>query len=191
MIESDMEDLIQAFPDEFFPGRGFKFKERQTSFAGVGRFDLLFEDRYNRNVLMELKAVAAKSEAVDQLIRYQDELRLRGEKNIILWLVAPHIPQSLIDLLDRFGIEYQQIHVAEYLHVAERHGFPIRSEMQRLVENSAVNRGPSSIRQSNRTTALTEVPTGAIVNAPSIFHWSAHNRDLVLKNPGRFEVSTF
>ena len=128
MIERDMEDLIEAFPDDFFPDKGFVFKERQTSFAGVGRFDLLFEDRYKRTVLMELKAVPAKSDAVDQLIRYQEELERRGQKNLVLWLVAPHISRPLRDLLDRFGIEYKEIHEGEYRYVAGRHEFSIRSE---------------------------------------------------------------
>ena len=57
MRESQMEDLIASYPDEFFPGKGFELKGRQGSFAGVGRFDLLFVDRYRTNILMELKAV--------------------------------------------------------------------------------------------------------------------------------------
>lgn len=194
MIERDMEDLIQAFPDDFFPDRGFKFKERQTSFAGVGRFDLMFEDRYNRSALMELKAVPAKSDAVDQLIRYQEELRRRGETNIVLWLVAPLIPKPLTDLLDRFGIEYKEIHVAEYRHVAERRGFAIRSEMSGPDKNvEKVDKSRTSIRptSASSTERALNITSGATVNTPPIFHWRANNYDLVLTNPERFEVSTF
>ena len=45
MIERDMEDLIAEFADDFFPRRGLKLAGRQQSFAGVGRFDLLFTDQ--------------------------------------------------------------------------------------------------------------------------------------------------
>jgi hypothetical protein len=61
MNERDMEDLIASYPDEFFPDRGMRLTGRQQTFPGVGRFDLLFEDRFQTTILMELKAVAAKS----------------------------------------------------------------------------------------------------------------------------------
>jgi len=190
-----MEDLIQAFPDDFFPDKGFKFKQRQTSFAGVGRFDLLLEDRYGRNVLMELKAVPAKSEAVDQLIRYQEELQRRGEKNLVLWLVATLVPRPVSDLLDRFGIEYKEIHEAEYRSVAERNGFSIRSEMQ-APDCNRREAGASGILEIRRSTRLIgtpspQVPTGPKATVPSIFRWVARGYDLVLANPERFESAAF
>jgi hypothetical protein len=190
-----MEDLIQAFPDDFFPDKGFKFKQRQTSFAGVGRFDLLLEDRYGRNVLMELKAVPAKSDAVDQLIRYQEELRRRGEKNIVLWLVATLIPRTLADLLDRFGIEYKEIHPAEYLHAAERHGFSIRSEMQGP-DGNRLEAGECRILGMRRSARLNgapppQVPTGPKVTVPPVLRWLARGFDLVLENPRIFESAAF
>jgi len=40
MVEREMEDLIAAYPDDFFPNKGFELIARQQSFAGVGRFDL-------------------------------------------------------------------------------------------------------------------------------------------------------
>jgi hypothetical protein len=121
MLERDMEDLIARFPDDFFPGRRFELKGRQQSFAGVGRFDLLFEDRFQTKILMELKAGPAKYEAADQLARYKDELRNRGESNVLMWLVAPQVPHSIREFLDRAGIEYSEIHVAEFQRVADRH----------------------------------------------------------------------
>jgi len=60
MLELQMEDLIAAYPEEFFPEHPLVLKGRQKAFAGVGRFDRLFSDRYGTNVLMELKAVGAK-----------------------------------------------------------------------------------------------------------------------------------
>jgi hypothetical protein len=108
--------------------------------------------------------------------------------------VAPLIPKPLMDLLDRFGIEYKEIHVAEYRHIAERHGFAIRSEMPRLDENvEEGDRGRTSVPQANRSSTERglNITTGATVNAPPIFHWRANNYDLVLTNPERFEVSTF
>ena len=103
MLERDMENLIAGHPDDFFPGRGFELKGRQKSFAGIGRFDLLFEDRFKTNILMELKAVPAKYEDATQLAKYKDELQNRGEKHILMWLVAPQFSNSVREFLDRIG----------------------------------------------------------------------------------------
>ena len=113
MLERDMEDLIANYPEDFFPGRGFELRGRQGSFAGVGRFDLLFEDRFKTNILMEIKAVSARYEVATQLARYKDELRNRGTNDILMWLVAPQVPNPVREFLDRIGIEYSEIHVAE------------------------------------------------------------------------------
>lgn len=124
MLERDMEDLLSEFPNDFFPGHGFVLKGRQQAFAGVGRFDLLFVDSYQSNVLMELKAVVAKYENASQLAMYKEALEAKGEKNILMWLVAPQIPGSVREFLDRIGIEYTEIHEAQFRRIAERHGIP-------------------------------------------------------------------
>jgi hypothetical protein len=74
-----MEDLIAGSPDEFFGSRGFVLKGRQQSFDGGGPFDLLFTDRYETNVLMEVKAVVARYDNADQLGRYKEALAAKGE----------------------------------------------------------------------------------------------------------------
>ena len=125
MLEREIENLIAAFPDEFFPGYELVLRGRQQAFAGIGRFDLLFTDRHKTNVLMELKAVTAKYENATQLAKYKDALEARGERNILMWLVAPQIPNSVREFLDRIGIEYSEIHEAQLRRVAERHGVTI------------------------------------------------------------------
>src|SRR5437879_4226021 len=101
MLEKLMEDLIAGFPKDFFPRKDLVLKDRQKSFAGVGRFDLLFEDEFQSQILMELKAVQARYEDATQLAKYKDELEARGERNIIMWLVAPRIPKTVCEFLDR------------------------------------------------------------------------------------------
>lgn len=121
MTERQMEDLIAEFPDDFFPGKGLVLRGRQQSFSEVGRFDLLFVDSFQTNVLMELKARTAKYEDASQLAKYRDALDHRGGRNILMWLVAPQIPNSVREFLDRIGIEYSEIHEAQFRRTAERH----------------------------------------------------------------------
>ena len=52
MIEREMEDLLAAYPEEFFQRQSFVLKGRQQSFAGAGRFDLLFGDQFQTSILM-------------------------------------------------------------------------------------------------------------------------------------------
>ena len=148
MLERDMEDLIAHYPDEFFPEKGFKLTGRQKSFAGVGRFDLLFEDRFKTTILMELKAVPARYEVAHQLAKYKDELRHQGGGDILMWLVAPSVSHSVREFLDRIGIEYSEIHAAEFLRVAARHNAVISAPAPLPIESSetyyrAANRNPT------------------------------------------------
>ncbi|MFN0172486.1 MAG: endonuclease NucS domain-containing protein [Bryobacteraceae bacterium] len=102
MTEREMEDLIAMFPSDFFPRRELVLKGRQGSFSGVGRFDLLFEDQFQTTFLMELKARPGKYDDASQLARYKDELDRLG-KRVVMWLVAPHIPNSVREFLDHIA----------------------------------------------------------------------------------------
>jgi hypothetical protein len=123
-----MEDLIADHPNEFFPRHRFTLKGRQGNFPEFGRYDLLFVDEFGTQVLMELKAVPAKYENATQLARYSDALREKDATNVQMWLVAPSIPRSVRDFLDQIGIEYTEIHEAEFRKVAARNGYTFASE---------------------------------------------------------------
>jgi hypothetical protein len=123
VIEKEMEDLIASYPNEFFPRHKFALQGRQGYFHESGRYDLLFVDEFGTQVLMELKAVPAKYENATQLARYKDALREKNITNVLMWLVAPSIPRSVRDFLDQIGIEYTEIHEAEFRKVAVRHGY--------------------------------------------------------------------
>jgi hypothetical protein len=198
MIEKDMEDLIASFPDDFFPRKHLVLVGRQQSFSGVGRFDLLFEDEFKSTILMELKARTLKYEDATQVARYGDELKRNGCRNIIMWLVAPQIPTSVRDFLDDKGIEYTEIHFAEFRRVAERHAFLIQSETaatQTPAVAPSVGRGGSlsrpELRSPRRTVSVTTVPTGPVVVSPSLLQWKASGYDLVLQNPESFDAKKF
>src|SRR6266436_4777603 len=114
MIERDMEDLIAKYPRDFFPRQQLTLKGRQESLAGIGRFDLLFEDEFQSAILMELKARTAKYEDATHVARYRDELKRQGHKNVIMWVVATQVPPSVKEFLTDKGIEYTEIHLSEF-----------------------------------------------------------------------------
>jgi len=128
MLEHDMEDLIAAYPGDFFPRHLFRLCGRQRTFKGVGRFDLHFLDQFNSNILMELKAVPARYEDASQLGKYRDAMQAQGGERVIMWLVAPLIPSSVREFLEHIGIEFTEIHESEYKRVARLRGVTVRDE---------------------------------------------------------------
>lgn len=193
MNERDMEDLIAAYPSDFFAQHKLALKGRQKSFAGVGRFDLLFEDEFQTNILMELKARPAKYEDATQVAKYKEELERQGEMNILMWLVAPQVPTAVREFLDRIGIEYSEIHGAMYRRVAARHGAVIRSETTPEVTGVAAEGVPTVHPPLSRrgTAAASQVTTGPIVTLPSKFRWKAYGNDLALQNHEDFDKAKF
>jgi hypothetical protein len=128
MLEKDMEELIARYPSEFFPLYHFTLAGRQQTFPGVGRYDLLFHDSRGMKILMELKARPANYPDAEQLAKYNDALKLGGHKGIVLWLVATNIQHSVREFLDTLGIQYSEIHVAEYYRVAEKYDYQVTYE---------------------------------------------------------------
>jgi len=161
MLESVMEHLIAKYPSDFFPRKTLTLTGRQGSFSGVGRFDLLFRDEHDTTILMELKARPAKYEDASQLAKYYDVFKEQGKSNVLMWLVATAIPQSVREFLDRIGIEYTEIHESEYRNVAIKRGETIEVE--------------SSIFFETGTDMLTSLKTEPILNPIKINPGSYHN----------------
>ena len=139
MNEREMENLLAAYPKEFFPRKNMVLVDRQGTFQGVGRFDLLFEDEHQTKILMELKARTAKYEDASQVAKYKTALEERGEDRVLMWLVAPSVPKPVRDFMDHIGIEYTEIHVAEYRAVASRHNVTFESEAKAVSSHSDVS----------------------------------------------------
>lgn len=150
MKEKEMEELIAAYPADFFFRNQLVLVGRQQSLAGVGRFDLLFEDIFKSTIVMELKARTLKYEDATQVATYRDELKRNGQTNVVMWLVSPHIPQSVREFLDDKGIEYTEIHVSEFRRVAERHGFTITAE-EEATKYPILRRAVRSRRQERQS----------------------------------------
>ena len=194
MTEREMENLIAEFPSDFFPRRKLVFRGRQESFGEAGRFDLLFQDEFQTNILMELKARPAKYEDANQLARYGDELLRRGERNVLMWLVAPQIPNSVKEFLERFGIEYSEIHIVEFRRVAERHNvIGAEDERSGIPETPQVRIRPAPVRHSQPPSRVSDaqVETGPVVTALSPLRWNRSGYDLALVNRDAFDAHKF
>lgn len=130
MTERQMEDLIAAYPNDFFFDHQFVLLGRQGVLAGIGRFDLLFEDRHKTKIVMELKARALSYADASQVAHYRDELKRQGHSGVQMWLVAPLISMHVREFLDEKGVQYSEIHRAEFLRVAERHNLLLNNDRE-------------------------------------------------------------
>lgn len=199
MIERDMEDLIAKYPSDFFPRHQLTLKGRQQSFAGIGRFDLLFEDEFQSAILMELKARTAKYEDATQVARYRDELKRLGHKNVIMWVVATHMPTSVKEFLEDKGIEYAEIHLSEFRRIAEKHKHSIKSEAESdglagppiSAKGSARQTRPQGRRENTRAERRSKPEIGPEVISHSSFRWKQSKFNLSLENPEDFDRQHF
>ena len=191
MIEREMEDLIAAHSEEFFPRRVLVLKGRQGTLAGVGRYDLFFEDQFENRILMELKAVAAKLEAAEQLVRYKQGLEEKGERNVIMWLVAPVVPKPIADFLDRFGVEYTEIHEAEFRQVAARHDYRFASEAPAPRDQVAASGPIKNLDSTNREAAFHEAMLEIYGRAKTECHYNASRFLQMVGERGGLETARY
>jgi len=159
MLEKDIENLIARYPEEFFPDEGFKLEGQQVN---LGRFyaDIIFRDKYNRKVVVEVKRGSLSRKAAGQVIDYYGILKTQNSQEIIeLILCANIIPAERRVFLENAGIECKEIGEAKIKEVAEKYGYKFAGEDIREAEtNESINtknkrRHTSSIYINNYETA--------------------------------------
>ena len=83
MLEKDIEILLAKYPDEFFPGAGFKLKGQQVN---LGKYyaDVIFIDKYDRFIVVEIKKGTLTRDAAGQIIDYYGLLKNKNQTNILI-----------------------------------------------------------------------------------------------------------
>ena len=74
MLEKDIENLIANYPDEFFSSAGFKLVGQQIR---LGRCfaDIIFKDKFDRKVIVEVKRGILSRDASGQVLEYYGLLK--------------------------------------------------------------------------------------------------------------------
>ena len=128
MLESFMEDLLWRYPDDFFPGRGFKPVKRQFTLSDGRRPDVSFRDKNERLWVIEVKAVPVRYADADQVHHYAEKLREANPSDPpIPALVAPYINSTVSETLVRWAIEPFEISEAAFRRVATERGVEMES----------------------------------------------------------------
>jgi hypothetical protein len=123
MLEKDIENLIAAHPDEFFPGEGFKLIAQQFVIDGK-RLDILFEDKHNRQIIVEIKRGILTREASGQIAEYYGLLKNTDDhQNIELILCANTIPSERRTFLESIGISCKELGVTQLTKLAHKYNY--------------------------------------------------------------------
>lgn len=120
MLEKDIENLISMYPEEFFPNSGFKLKGQQVK-LGKCYADIMFTDKYNREIIVEVKKGLLSRDAAGQIIEYYGLLKQQHPDKIVeLILCANVIPHERKIFLENAGIECKELGISLILNVAKK-----------------------------------------------------------------------
>src|ERR1035437_6432908 len=106
LLEKDLEDIISKYPDII--EEGLTLKGRQLTLYGR-RMDLLFEDRFKRKLILELKKGPIKDHHIGQILSYEGMLLSADDPTIRIMLVGNRVPPNIQRSLDHHGIAWKEI----------------------------------------------------------------------------------
>ena len=122
MLEKDIENLIARYPKEFFPKEEFLLLGQQHTIEGR-RIDILFQDKFGRKIIVEVKRGILTREASGQVMEYYGLMKSKSPEDICeLILCANVIPSERKLFLENAGIECKEVSVGFITDLAKRVG---------------------------------------------------------------------
>ena len=115
--ERIFEDILVKYP-ELIEDK-LKFVGRQVNHFGK-RIDILFEDRFNEKLIIELKKDNLDRNALSQVMEYEGYILSEKDPSARVMLIANRIPLNLKKAMDHHGIEYKEITNKQILEFLEK-----------------------------------------------------------------------
>lgn len=109
MNEQTFETILAKYPELI--ESGLAMKGRQMSMYGR-RMDLLFEDTFQRKLIVELKVGPIKDQHIGQVLSYEGMLLSADDPSIRVMLIGNRVPPNIRRALDHHGIAWQEISVS-------------------------------------------------------------------------------
>lgn len=106
MLEKDFEDIICKYPELI--EEGLILIGHQLSLYGR-RMDILFEDKFKRKLIIELKAGPIKDDHIGQILSYEGMLLSADDPTLRVMLVGTRVPPNIQRSLDHHGIAWKEI----------------------------------------------------------------------------------
>lgn len=105
-LEKNFEDILVKYPELIEDD--LRLKGRQITLYGR-RIDLLYEDRFKRKLLVELKRGPIKDEHIGQIMSYEGMLLSADDPSIRIMLIGNRVPPNIGRSLDHHGIAWKEI----------------------------------------------------------------------------------
>lgn len=109
MDERTFETILAKYPELI--ENGLTLKGRQVSMYGR-RMDLLFEDTFQRKLIVELKVGPIKDQHMGQVLAYEGMLLSADDPTIRVMLIGNRVPPNIRKALDHHGIAWKEISVS-------------------------------------------------------------------------------
>lgn len=134
MLEKDIENLIAKYPQEFFPKESLLLKGQQIK-VGNCFTDVIFTDKFDRLIIIEIKRGILTREASGQIIEYYGLLKEQNpSKSIELILCANIIPRERRHFLEAVGIECKELGLSLITEVAKKYNYKFLDEVKEVSE---------------------------------------------------------
>ena len=112
MDERTFETILAKYPELI--ENGLEMKGRQVSMYGR-RMDLLFDDAFQRKLIIELKVGPIKDQHMGQVLSYEGMLLSADDPTIRVMLIGNRVPPNIRRALDHHGIAWKEISVSSLL----------------------------------------------------------------------------
>lgn len=106
ILEKNFEDIVAKYPELIEDG--LILTGRQVSIYGR-RMDLLFEDKFRRKLIVELKVGPIKDAHIGQVLSYEGMLLSNEDPTIRVMLIGNRVPPNIQRSLDHHGIAWREI----------------------------------------------------------------------------------
>ncbi len=106
MKEADLEKILVKYP-ELIEDELQLIGQQVTVFGR--RMDILFKDKFERKLIIELKNGAIKDAHVGQILSYEGILLSHDDPTIRVMLVGTRVPPNIGKSLDHHGIAWKEI----------------------------------------------------------------------------------
>lgn len=156
MLEKDIENLIALYPEEFFPHTGFRLMGQQVN-LGKCFADIVFNDKHNRMIIVEVKRGILTRDASGQIIEYYGLLKQQNPDRFIeLVLCANIIPSERKMFLENAGIECKELGLSLISNIAKKYNYKFLDEIKKegmkgfTQELSKIMGEENSLKQNNK-----------------------------------------
>jgi hypothetical protein len=138
MLEKDIENLIAKYPNEFFPKSGFKLIGQQVR-LGNKYADIIFQDKFKRNVIVEVKRGILTRDAAGQVMEYYGLLKETNPDEIIeLILCANIIPPERKRFLEISGIDCKELGITLINKIAHKYSYEFIKSTNKLKTDTRI-----------------------------------------------------